>query len=294
MLGFFVPLAFLPGRMFAAYSYVPLIGAAIAFSALARRDRAVLVAVYFALWIPWNIFHLKLNRRSALTIADENRRYLGTLGSYLRKSPDTRVFVYDGRPFSFAPWGIEGAIRWFTGDAKREVYSMGGADVSGNLQRSSAAVLSWDPTTRSLEVIDRQPGDPGAAFIRMGRGTPIWQLGHGWYALEEGFRWTERVATGWLHRPPGARRFEATFNVNQALLDAVGPTVVEVLLDGSPLGARQFATRGRHTASWELPSGPPGKVGIEFRVHPGYQPPGEGRKLGVAVVSFGFPPQEET
>jgi hypothetical protein len=182
MLGFFVPLAFLPGRLFSAYTYVPLVGAAIAFSALARRERAALAAVFFALWIPWNIFHLKANRRSALTIAEENRRYVQALGRYLQSSPETKVFIYDGRPLAFAQWGIEGAIRWFTGDTNREVYSMEAFDVSSKLQSASVAVLSWDPAARTLRIVDRQPGAAGAAFIEMTPGAPVWQLGHGWYA----------------------------------------------------------------------------------------------------------------
>jgi hypothetical protein len=292
MLGFFVPLAFLPGRLFSAYTYVPLVGAAIAFSALARRERAALAAVFFALWIPWNIFHLKANRRSALTIAEENRRYVQALGRYLQSSPETKVFIYDGRPLAFAQWGIEGAIRWFTGDTNREVYSMEAFDVSSKLQSASVAVLSWDPAARTLRIVDRQPGAAGAAFIEMTPGAPVWQLGHGWYALEGGFRWTEPVAAAWLHRPGDARRFEATFNVNQELLDAVGPTHVEVFLDGSPAGSRLFDRAGRHTSGWEIPEAPPGKVKVEFRIKPGYRPPGERRSLGVAVISFGFRPRE--
>ena len=67
-----------------------------------------------------------------------------------------------------------------------------------------------------------------------------------------------------------------------------------LVVNATGLGARHFATAGRHTMSWELPGGAPGRVEIEFRVRPGYQPPGEGRKLGVAVISFGFPAGERT
>jgi hypothetical protein len=294
MLAFLAPLTFLPGRLFSAYAYVPLVGAAIAVSALALRERAALVAVFFALWLPWNIFHLRLNRRSALTIAEENRRYVQTLGQYLRSAPDTQVFVYDGRPFSFAPWGIEGAIRWFTGGQARQVYGIEAADIAQKLESPSVALLSWDPMARKLSVVSRHAGQPDATFLSMDHATPIWQLGRGWHALEEGYRWIEPVATAWLRRPPGARAFEATFNLNEELLSAAGKTSVELHIDGAPAGWRQFTATGRQTARWALPGGAPGKVQVEFHVTPGYQPPDASRRLGIAVISFGFRPQELT
>src|ERR1039457_6823996 len=47
---FFVPLVFLPGRLFSAYWYVPLIGVAMALSSLADARYGVLAAVFLAAW----------------------------------------------------------------------------------------------------------------------------------------------------------------------------------------------------------------------------------------------------
>jgi hypothetical protein len=54
MLLFMVPLAFLPGRLVAAYCYVPLIGLSLAVAGLVRRERWVVAALFLAFWVGWN------------------------------------------------------------------------------------------------------------------------------------------------------------------------------------------------------------------------------------------------
>jgi hypothetical protein len=294
MLAFFAPLAVLPGRLFSAYTYVPLIGAAIAFSALARRPRAAFVALFFAVWLPWNVFHLRENRRSALTIAEENRRYIQSVGRFLREAPETEVFVYDGRPSAFHVWGIAASIRWFTGVQEPRLVDMNDQQAPAILKSPSMALLRWDPADRELAVISRKNGAPDASFLRMDRTTPFWQLIKGWYPLENRFRWIEPVAAARLYRPPHARCFEVTVNFGPELLKAVGPTRIEVFLDGARIGAAEFASNGWHTAQWDLSGAPPGMVDVEFRVSPGYQPSGAGqRRLGIAIGSFGFHSEEK-
>src|SRR5574340_104759 len=79
---FFAPLTFLPGRVFAPYCYVPLIGASLALAALADHGHRVFVAIFFLGWIPFNMIHLRLNRRQALAIADENRQYVAGIRGF--------------------------------------------------------------------------------------------------------------------------------------------------------------------------------------------------------------------
>ena len=56
---FLVPLVFLPGRLFSAYWYVPLIGVAMALSSLADARYGFLAAVFLAAWLPWNYVDLR-------------------------------------------------------------------------------------------------------------------------------------------------------------------------------------------------------------------------------------------
>src|SRR5205807_1171777 len=49
-----IPMLLLPGRLFSVYLYVPLIGLAIAMAALTTGRMAMAIAVFFAIWLPWN------------------------------------------------------------------------------------------------------------------------------------------------------------------------------------------------------------------------------------------------
>lgn len=286
MLLFFFPLAFLPGRMFSAYCYVPLIGVAVAASAIAERPRLA-VALFFLAWIPFNYAHLKRNRRQALAIADENRRYTAAVADFARSAPDMRQFIYDGRPANFHPWGIRGALNWFYG---REDVRLSGAEdpEAREMLRGAAplAVLSWDPRG-ALTVTARAAGAPDASFIRMDRTTPLWQLDEGWFQLEGGYRWTRDRATARLRRPPGARAFQLTVNVGPEHIRIMKRTEVRLFLNGRPAGSRTFTRNGWQTVRWRLEAAAPGPVEVRFESDP-FHPSGDPRALGVAVVSFGF------
>src|SRR6266849_6508006 len=56
---FFIPLMFLPGRLFAAYCYLPLAGFALMAATIASIPQLTpVVALLCIFWIPWNIAHL--------------------------------------------------------------------------------------------------------------------------------------------------------------------------------------------------------------------------------------------
>ena len=289
LLLFFVPLMPLAGRRFGAYCYVPLIGAAIAFSGIADRGHRLFVAIFLLAWIPFNFLHLRLNRRQALAMADENRRYVAGVADFARTSPAMRQFIYDGRPFALHPWGIQGALACVY--RRSDIALAGVEDREAHAALASGqpvAVLSWDPGARLLSIAARNPGTPDASYIRMDRRTPIWQLDEGWYPLEGGFRWTKPSATAQLFRPPGARRFELKVNIGPDLIRDMGGTEVRVFLDGVPLGARRFTANGWQAVRWDLPPGPAGSVRVGIEAQP-YRPSNEDpRLLGVAVVGFGF------
>ena len=286
MLLFFFPLAFLPGRMFSAYCYVPLIGAGVAACVVAEKHRLA-VAIFFLAWIPFNYLHLKLNRRQALAIAGENRRYVAAVADFARSSPGTRQFIYDGRPFNFHPWGIRGALNWFYGSLDVRLTGAEDKEAREMLRGTEPlAVLSWD-TRGALTVTSRKPGVPDASFIRMDRGTPIWQLDDGWFQLEGGYRWTRDRAAAHLYRPPGARAFELTVNMGPEHIRIMKRTEVRVFLNGRQAGSAAFTRNGWQTVRWDLDAAPPGPVEVRFQSDP-FHPSGDPRALGVAVVSFGF------
>ncbi len=62
----------LPGRLFGAYLYIPLIGLAIAISA---TTRPVWLALFFAVWIPWNYHQRRIDGRAELAAANQRRAW---------------------------------------------------------------------------------------------------------------------------------------------------------------------------------------------------------------------------
>ncbi len=290
---FAAPLLLLPNRTFSAYCYVPLIGVSIACAGIAATRHRSLVVLFFLLWIGWNEFNLRLNRRHTLALADEYRTYVQALGKAAREYPETNTFIYDGAPFSMHAWGIQGALRIASGKSDIRVTNIEDKNLRRVLDSGRVAILSWNAPLRQLSVAAHESGAPDASHIRMDHTTPLWQLGRGWYSLENRFRWTEPKATARLYRPHGARQFELVVNISPDMLRDIGHTEVTVSLDGRPLGAKRFDTPGWQTARWDLPPAPAGSVQVEFKSDPVYHPPKpDSRVLGVPIVAFGFVTKE--
>ncbi|MGH9659718.1 MAG: hypothetical protein ACRD96_14310, partial [Bryobacteraceae bacterium] len=279
------PLLLLPGRLYAAYLYLPMAGLALA---AAAPLRPAILALALAVWIPWNLHHLRRNRRLAQTLAAENRAYYTVLSGFARATPDPPAFVYDGVPAGLRSWGIVGAVRYLY---RRGDLSVRSVEDAGALIAPSLALLTWNPGARQLTILARTPGTPDASFLAMNAETPVWQLGSGWYRLEGRFRWTQPLATARLHRPAAAREFELTVNIGPDLVREIGRTTLRVFLDGRSLGEQQFARSGWHTARWPLAPASAGPAAVEFRVDPEYRAAnGDPRRLGIPIVSFGFRP----
>jgi hypothetical protein len=290
LLLFLTPLILLPGRLFAAYLYLPLAGLAIAAAAVASRVPAWTVAVFFLAGLPWNYHHLRLQRRAALASADDNRAYVGELFRVAAALPEARMFVYDGSPQGMARWGVAGALRWHY-RAEVEVASIEDVDLPRQTAGKNVALLSWDPGERKILFVERRAGQPPAASIRMDRSTPVWQLREGWLVRTGHFRWTRPVARATLWRPEGARRFELIVNAGPPYIAAVKRGRVEVLIDGVSVGHAEFTREGWQTVGFELAPAPASEVEVTFRATPVLRvPPDSPLVLGAPIGGFGFVP----
>jgi hypothetical protein len=289
---FFVPLVFLPGRLFSAYWYVPLIGAAIALSSLAETHYGrVAAAVFLAAWLPWNYLDLRDYRRQKLAEDADSRDYVTQLRASAASIQGIPTFLYQGLPPAFPPWGVAGALRYLLPDMNVKIYPMDDSGAKVLLQSPAVATLVWVQGNRKLWIAAHNPQTPDSTYIMMNEITPVWQLTDGWFGLEEGFRWAAPHATARLYRTERATQFEAVLNIGPQLLAAVGHTDFSARLNGVPLGTARFAELGIHAVRWPLPPGPPGTVAVEFQADPPYRAPGnDPRTLGAAVVSFGFLP----
>jgi hypothetical protein len=286
----FLPLLFLPGRLFSAYCYLPLAGLAIAAGALAARYHAAFAALFLLAWLPWNFGELRARRRHVLAVAEENRAYVSTVSGFMQPlRVPLQAAVYAGAPEAFHRWGVEAALRYFS---RQDLMVCAVEDpcAAQALGAESVAVFSWDPRLRTLVIAHRVPGRPQASYISMDRTTPLWQLTAGWYPLEEGYRWTAPVATAGLERPAAAREFELVINAGPRQLREQGKIGIRVMLDGVMLGRGEFSAPGWHKARWPLQDRRSGPLMVEFRADSEYRPAGDRRRLGAAVVAFGFPP----
>jgi hypothetical protein len=286
---FLGPLWFLPGRLFAVYLYVPLIGAAVAMAFLTETWKPVYVAAFFAVWIPFNYYWLREQRRAALTVAFENRPYVEAVGAYLPRQQGLRAVLYDGGPTGMNNWGMEGAIRWYQPDLAVQICPLNDPKAAEYLRGENLSVLSWDRARRRLIAATRRGGEPDPASIVMDTGNPVWLFGEGWYPLEGGFRWIGPEAKVRLRRPAGAREFFVRLNLGPVQQQEQGSVELEALVNGRTMGARTYKTVGWVEQRWEAPTDLPETVEVTLRVARPYKPSnGDPRLLGAAVTALGF------
>ncbi|MCC6858382.1 MAG: hypothetical protein IT158_07470 [Bryobacterales bacterium] len=286
---FFLPLLFLPGRLFAAYCYLPLAGLAPLAARLAELRPAAAAALLAVVWIPWNMTELKGKRRQALAIAAENREYVRTVEQFARSGLNIESAVYDGAPSAFHRWGVESTLRYFYARPEMTVCAVEDPCAAEVWKGRAIAMLAWDPEGRRLLMQRREPGAPDASHIRMSRAAPLWQFLSGWHRLEGNFRWMGPEAAVRLERPAGARAFEVVVNAGPAQIRDLGNLRVEVRLNGESLGEKEVSAAGWKSLRWNLENGPAGPVTVQLRTRPVYRPRGDPRALGAAVVSLGFP-----
>ncbi|MCS7314443.1 MAG: hypothetical protein RMI94_02640 [Bryobacterales bacterium] len=286
------PMLLLPGRLFSAYLYVPMVGLGMVAAAAATRVKPTWVVAFFLVWLPYNHGVLRAERRETLSLADENRRYVSKLEQILASNPLAQAYIYDGVPAALHPWGIEAAVKYFTRRGDLAFYPAESSDLEKSLREGEGAVLlSWDPVLRELSAFARAPGEPDASYIVMSRRAPVWQLGEGWYSLTGHFRWCRPRATARLRRPAGATEFELVVNMGPP--PAGEPIRAIVYLNGRVAGSSELRRgSGWHTVRWPLPTDAPGRVRVEFHVEPPFVADPE-RPLGLAVGAFGFLPREQ-
>jgi hypothetical protein len=285
---FMGPLWFLPGRLYAVYLYVPLIGLAIAASALMRSIGWRLAVIAAVAWTGLHYAELRNARRKALTEGPENRAYVEAAARFMRANPDITSYVYDGGPAAMNVWGVEAAFKYH-GDWSRLRLAPANSDAGRRLmEQPPFAVAAWNGRDRKLVTAVRRAEEDSESYIDMASAAPAWQFEEGWHPLEAGFRWTAPVARLRLRRPALAKRFSLTINLGEAQMKAQGGVEVELSIGGQSLGVREFRQPGWHAQSWALPEGPEGETQVELRTLRPLKPANDPRVLGAAVVALGF------
>jgi hypothetical protein len=286
------PLLVLPGRMFGAYLYVPLIGLSIMAASLVRAR--VPAFAFAAAWLSWNYIQLLNERKAAIAEGNLNRTIASTIVNFSNFSPNhsqPKAFVYIGDVKNEHHWGVQGLCRYLNPGAK--FLGEGDRDMLAALNDPPVEVLEWVEPWRKLLILFRDVNTPDQCYLKIDQYTPLWQLGSGWRGLEWSYRWIEPHATARLMRPAGARRFELKALIGPDLIAALGRTTVTVSIDGRPIGSRAFTNHGWQMATFDAGAGTSGPVQVAFDVEPPFDPRHDGRHaLGVAIGGFGFQPSE--
>lgn len=149
----FVPLLFLPGRMYAVYWYVPLLGLAIAFAALAARVPRWALGLIILVWIPWNWITVRERGRAILEEDGARRSFIAAMFQYARGSPEQQTIVYEDMPPYLETWGIEGAVRLAFGFRTKVID--GASPEAKHLLLGTFAVLRYDPASHSY-IFDKR------------------------------------------------------------------------------------------------------------------------------------------
>jgi hypothetical protein len=289
---FMTPMLFLPGRLFGAYLYVPLIGLAIAAAAFSQKAGRVASAVLLLIWLPLNYLEMRHRRKEQLAIADQNRDYVSQVFGLIKAKPATDIFIFDKSPEGLHSWGVRSAVRlavWPKRDYKESEIRTKEALAQTN--EPNLAFLIWTPGRDKLTIIARDKNTPDVPYIVMNDQTPLWQFGDGWHGVEANFQWTNLTAEAHVTRPAGAKRFEVLVNVGPLLIQTLKQVKLEVLLDGTKIGEREFSTQGWRTVSFDAPPSTSPTAQVEFKASPGYfyEDHNPADALGIAIGAFGFP-----
>lgn len=113
LLLFFLPLFFLPARIFGAYCYLPFAGLAIVMAGMAETVTLPVIAIFFLLWMPLNIHWLRVQRNDALRQAQDARTWMTTFARYAQTAPPAAGFIYEGVPEGFHDWAFEATAKYF-------------------------------------------------------------------------------------------------------------------------------------------------------------------------------------
>jgi hypothetical protein len=283
-----LPMLLLPGRLFSAYLYVPLIAVAICIAALSEYQPKVAIAAVLLLWVPWNYVNMRWLRTTELARSEKARVYVEAVAKVTRENPGVETFLYHGIPMEW--WAISGTAGFIRGGhGDLQVRSISHPDALKFMQsQKPVAILDWQPPLPLVTLV-RTPQTPDVSYINMDRRTPLWQLTSGWNLDNNGpFRWIAPLATARLARPADTKQFELLVNVVPAYLKYEPHIHLRVLLDGHPVGERDFDSETVGPVRWNLDKAPTGPVTVTFEVTPGFRTSPQDDLMGLSLGSFGF------
>ncbi len=275
----------LPGRLSAAYLYVPLIGLAIALSA---ATRPVWLAAFLAVLLPLSYYTTRIERGQELADAHDRRAWFRPVVNFVRAHPDVDTLVYNELPVSMWDWGVNGLLSNLRPDSPPTAIYDSAPQARDDLKKPHLALLVWDRERHNVSVVARAPDVP---YLHLSLLEPEWQFGEGWIGYGSEHRWMGPQATARLLRPASARRFEVVVWVPPIYLETFHQGRLDISLDHRLLGAGVLDQPDQNTFRFDAPPAQEGPVEVEFNVSPALKDPhGSSQDFGTLIASFGFLP----
>jgi hypothetical protein len=154
-----VPLLVLPGRLFEAYTYLPLAFAAIALAAAASYTNPLWAWIALAIWMPFNLNQLHREKHTALDNDDQAFAYVDSIAKFARQNPVVTTLVYDGVPPNFHHWGVTGAWNLVHRQIDLPALFIGWPETKKVLAEQTVAYGNWNYPHRQL-FISLHPPQP--------------------------------------------------------------------------------------------------------------------------------------
>ncbi len=152
---FFFTLLFLPGRLYEAYTYLPLACIAIALAAFATRTKPAWAWLVLALWMPMNLRHLRAEERAALAADDNAFAFVDSINHWAAKNSDITTLIYDGLPSGFHNWGASAAWNLAHRTLHLFAYYRDLPEAKQALASRAVAWAEWNDAAHKLTVTPR-------------------------------------------------------------------------------------------------------------------------------------------
>jgi hypothetical protein len=151
LLLYFMPLLFLPGRIEAAYCYLPFTGLAVALAGIAGTRKTWEVAVFCMLWLPLDFYYLHEKSDALLRRDDDIRQWITAARAFAKARPEVVNFAWEGTPEGFRPFGMGATFKYFTGQ-NIQVEWLNSPEGAKLCQGKNAAILRWHADKHQLEI----------------------------------------------------------------------------------------------------------------------------------------------
>jgi hypothetical protein len=151
---YFVPLLFLPGRIQAAYCYLPFTGLAIALAGMAETRKPKEVAIFLLVWLVIDVTFFDVARNQALRQDRDIRAWVDSARDFANAHPDISAFAYKGMPDAYRPFGLGATFKYFTGKNVTMVY-LDSPEGGKLVDRGQMAILRWNPDLHQLQIETR-------------------------------------------------------------------------------------------------------------------------------------------